>query len=89
MSELYILEGELLEKIIPQKAPMLFCDKVEINKNNLNIGAGYFLIGNRVCVGLDEEQNLPIVSLIEVMAQSVVGVLGYSYYLKNIVKCLS
>src|SRR5574344_34245 len=77
----YAIEHDLFEKLMPQKSPMLFCDGITFDTaGEYNHGCGYFTVGERECVALDANNNLPVLCLIEVMSQAVDGILVYKMY---------
>lgn len=81
MNVKYALEGELFEELMPQKTPMLFCDGIAFDdEGEYSHGSGYFTIGQRECVALDENKNLPQLCLIEVMSQAIAGLLVYKMH---------
>ena len=65
------VEGELLKEIMPQKIPMLFCTKLKIENFDAKEIEGFYEVGEVDCAALDEKGNMPILALVEVMAQTV------------------
>lgn len=80
----YFIEAHIFDQILCQKYPMRFVDGLLEYDPVTSNGKTEFVVGKNQCVGLDEQGNLPIVCLIEVMAQSLGGVLGYRSYLNHI-----
>ncbi|MGN1392481.1 MAG: hypothetical protein ACI4V7_00345 [Succinivibrionaceae bacterium] len=77
----YLVDEEIFADILVQKEPMRFIDGVISYENNK--GVAEFLVGGRACIGLDENGNLPVLCLMEVMAQSISGCLAYNAYINK------
>ncbi|MDD6176733.1 MAG: hypothetical protein UHG91_09705 [Succinivibrionaceae bacterium] len=77
------VEGELLKEIMPQKIPMLFCTKLKIENFDAKEIEGFYEVGEVDCAALDEKGNMPILALVEVMAQTVAARIAYQIYLKD------
>ncbi len=80
MSQEIKLEGQLLTRLMPQKSPMLFCDSAVIASLDATEGYAYYLVGARECIGLDDNNNLPMLSLLEVMAQAFAAIITLEHY---------
>ena len=78
----FTLDNDLLLSLMPQKMPMLLCEKVMLmtETKECNLGCGFFTVGDRECAVLDECNNFPVLGLIEVMSQAVAGILAYKSY---------
>src|SRR5574344_1162790 len=57
----FTLDNDLLLSLMPQKMPMLLCEKVMLmaDTKECNLGCGFFTVGDRECAVLDECNNLP------------------------------
>jgi predicted hotdog family 3-hydroxylacyl-ACP dehydratase len=74
-----IIEKDLVEQLIPQKAPFVMIDKMLAFGEN-HIIAGLTIPANNIFV---EDGTFRESGIVEHMAQTVALYTGYQYYLKN------